>query len=85
MSAINVTNLASFAAILLGIVLFIVQSRRHPGLEPSPYVPGRVWKGAHDEAVQSQDTDDFVDVGDPPASEDLDVGEDAATSTVTTK
>ncbi|HXD60691.1 MAG TPA: prolipoprotein diacylglyceryl transferase [Lacisediminihabitans sp.] len=32
---------ASFAAIIIGIVLFIVQSRRHPGLEPSPYVPGR--------------------------------------------
>ena len=27
-------------AILLGIVIIIVQRRRHPGLEPSPYLPG---------------------------------------------
>jgi prolipoprotein diacylglyceryl transferase len=32
---------ASFVAVALGIVLFIVQSRRHPGLEPSIYLPGR--------------------------------------------
>ncbi|MFB2584308.1 prolipoprotein diacylglyceryl transferase [Herbiconiux liukaitaii] len=32
---------ASFVAIALGIVLFVVQSRRHPGLEPSVYAPGR--------------------------------------------
>ncbi|WP_440711257.1 prolipoprotein diacylglyceryl transferase [Herbiconiux sp. YIM B11900] len=31
----------SFLAIALGIVLFLVQSRRHPGLEPSIYLPGR--------------------------------------------
>ncbi len=31
----------SFAAILLGIVIFVVQSRRHTGKEPSPYLPGR--------------------------------------------
>ncbi|HET8926621.1 MAG TPA: prolipoprotein diacylglyceryl transferase [Microbacterium sp.] len=76
---------AAIIGVILGLIIMLVQKRRHPGLEPSPYVPGRGWKGAHDEAVQSQDTDDFVDVSDPPASEDLDVGEDAATSTVTTK
>ncbi|MEO7123707.1 MAG: prolipoprotein diacylglyceryl transferase [Lacisediminihabitans sp.] len=32
---------ASFAAIILGILLIAIQTRRHPGLEPSPYVPGR--------------------------------------------
>jgi hypothetical protein len=32
---------ASFAAIVLGIVIIVVQTRRHPGLEPSPYAPGR--------------------------------------------
>ncbi|GAA2236664.1 prolipoprotein diacylglyceryl transferase [Herbiconiux moechotypicola] len=32
---------ASFVAIALGIVLFAVQSRRHPGLENSVYRPGR--------------------------------------------
>jgi prolipoprotein diacylglyceryl transferase len=28
---------ASFAAVILGVVLLIVQSRRHPGAEPSPF------------------------------------------------
>ena len=36
------TNIwASFAAIILGIVLYVVQSRRHPGREESVYLPGR--------------------------------------------
>lgn len=29
---------ASFAAVAVGITLFIVQTRRHPGAEPSPYL-----------------------------------------------
>ena len=33
----------AFAAIVLGIVLFLVQRRRHPGVEPSAYMPGREW------------------------------------------
>ncbi|MFF9564774.1 prolipoprotein diacylglyceryl transferase [Leifsonia sp. NPDC014704] len=28
---------ASFVAVVIGVVLFIVQSRRHPGVEPSPF------------------------------------------------
>ncbi len=32
---------ASFAAIALGIVLIVIQGRRHPGLEPSVYREGR--------------------------------------------
>jgi prolipoprotein diacylglyceryl transferase len=34
---------AAWAAALVGIIILIVQSRRHPGLEPSPYTPGREW------------------------------------------
>jgi len=44
---------ASFGAILLGIIIFIVQTRRHPGLEPSVYAPGREPKPT---AVDSEDT-----------------------------
>lgn len=33
----------AIAAIVLGIIIFIAQTRRHPGLEPSPYRPGRAW------------------------------------------
>jgi prolipoprotein diacylglyceryl transferase len=34
---------AALGAILLGLILFRVQSRRHPGLEPGVYQPGREW------------------------------------------
>jgi prolipoprotein diacylglyceryl transferase len=32
---------AAWAAVLLGIIIFIVQTRRHRGEEPGPYRPGR--------------------------------------------
>ncbi|MGO4300335.1 prolipoprotein diacylglyceryl transferase [Leifsonia sp. RAF41] len=47
---------AAFVAIVLGLVIFFVQSRRHPGLEPSPYRPGREWVRP-DAEVDSDDTD----------------------------
>lgn len=58
---------AAIAGVILGLVIIVVQGIRHTGLEPSPYRPGRERpaKGA----VQSQDTEDFVDVSEPPASE----------------
>lgn len=31
----------AFLAIVIGVVVWVVQSRRHPGLEPSPWQPGR--------------------------------------------
>jgi prolipoprotein diacylglyceryl transferase len=34
---------AAWGAILVGLIIFFVQRRRHPGLEPSPYLPGREW------------------------------------------
>ncbi len=36
-------NWAAFIAILIGVAIILVQNRRHPGLEPSPYRPGREW------------------------------------------
>ncbi|WP_159498765.1 prolipoprotein diacylglyceryl transferase [Microbacterium sp. 18062] len=53
--------------VLLGLAILLVQKRRHPGYEPSPYRPGREWAG--ESAVQSQNTDDFVDVSEPPVAE----------------
>lgn len=47
---------AAFAAIVIGIVLIIVQNRRHTGLEPSPYRPGREWHRPEPE-VDSDDID----------------------------
>jgi prolipoprotein diacylglyceryl transferase len=33
----------AIAAVVLGLVLIVVQGRRHPGHEVSPYLPGREW------------------------------------------
>lgn len=46
---------AAFLAILIGVIIIGVQSRRHPGIEPSPYVPGREWAGP-DAGVDSAET-----------------------------
>jgi prolipoprotein diacylglyceryl transferase len=49
------TNIwAAWGAILVGIVIIVVQTRRHPGLEPSVYLPGREWSPTA--AVDSDDT-----------------------------
>jgi prolipoprotein diacylglyceryl transferase len=47
-------------AIVLGIVLFAVQTRNHTGAEPSPYRPGREWKpaGVVDSGQTYSDTDE---------------------------
>lgn len=71
---------AAIFGVVLGLVILIVQKRRHPGFEPSPYVPGREWKGK--DAVESSEPQDFVDVSEPPATEHS-VG--TATSTSATK
>jgi prolipoprotein diacylglyceryl transferase len=68
---------AAIAGVVLGLLIFFVQKRRHPGVEPSPYMAGREPESAS--TVQSQD--DFVDVSEPPAAE----VEGTATSTVATK
>ena len=70
---------AAIFGVVIGLAIFFVQRRRHPGFEPSPYVPGREW--TPEGAVQSQNTDDFVDVSEPPTSE---VDEASATSTSAT-
>ncbi len=59
---------AAIFGVVLGVVIFVVQSRRHLGLEPSPYVPGRESKAPG--AVDSGDPSDFVDVSEPPATSD---------------
>jgi len=71
---------AAILGVVLGIVIFVVQSRRHHGLEPSPYVPGRESKAPG--AVDSTDPSDFVDVSEPPATRDS-VGTSATSSPAT--
>jgi prolipoprotein diacylglyceryl transferase len=58
---------AAIFGVILGLAIFFIQKRRHPGYEPSPYVPGREWQPPS--TVQSQDTGEFVDVSEPPTDE----------------
>ncbi len=56
---------AAILGVIAGLVIYIVQTTRHLGLEPSPYRPGRGAPGSS--PVQSLDTDQYVDVSEPPA------------------
>jgi prolipoprotein diacylglyceryl transferase len=71
---------AAIFGVVVGIVIMIVQKRRHTGYELSPYVPGREWKGKG--SVQSQDTPEYVDVSEPPSDAAL---ETQATSSLAAK
>lgn len=76
---------AAFAAIVIGFVIIIIQSRRHPGLEPGPYLPGREW--SPETAVDSEDTWSDDDAGDDdgdqePEGSDHDTTKRPATSGV---
>lgn len=74
------TNIwAAWVAIAVGIVIFIVQSRRHTGVEISPYVPGREWSAA-DADIES-DNADFEDDEDGNGAADVQKPAAAATST----
>lgn len=73
---------AAILGVIVGLVILAVQTRRHPGLEPSPYQTGRERKDL-DAVVDSQDNpSDFVDLSEPDA-EEVPSGADA-TSTAPT-
>jgi prolipoprotein diacylglyceryl transferase len=58
-------------AIALGIIIFQTQRRRHPGIEPSVYRPGKEWApsaSAVDSSETYSDSDDDNDVVDKPKS-----------------
>jgi len=63
---------AAIFAVLLGIIIFAVQSRRHPGAEPSPYRPGKAWVAAGSD-VDSEET--YSDSSDDSGNEAADVSE----------
>ncbi|MGK9146977.1 prolipoprotein diacylglyceryl transferase [Plantibacter flavus] len=71
---------AALLAIAVGIVIIIVQTRRHTGAEPSAYVTGREWKDPK-AAVDFYDTD-AENLGLRSASDDNDAdgADSAATS-----
>lgn len=71
---------AALGAVLIGVIIFIVQSRRHTGHEPSVYRHGREW--TPDSGVDSPDT--YSDSDDPDDAADDESGtEKPATSGAT--
>ena len=60
---------AAIFAVVVGIVIIVVQNKRHTGVEPSPYVAGREW-AKPGTGVESSDT--YSDTDEP--------GNDAASS-----
>lgn len=50
---IRVNVWGAWAAVVIGLVIIIIQSRRHTGLEPSVYTPGREW--SPEAGVDSED------------------------------
>jgi prolipoprotein diacylglyceryl transferase len=50
---IRVNVWGAWLALLIGIIIIVVQSRRHTGLEPSPYRAGREW--SPEAGVDSED------------------------------
>jgi prolipoprotein diacylglyceryl transferase len=54
---------ASLAAIVVGLLIIIIQRQEHPGLELSPYVPGREWIPV-DPEVEFEDNDSDLEVDD---------------------
>jgi hypothetical protein len=77
----------ALAAILLGIIIIAVQSRRHPGVEPSPYRPGREWKdpATVDSEDTYSDTDDAGDDAKPVSADKQPADKQPATSGASTK
>lgn len=53
---------AAIGAVVLGVIIFAVQSRRHVGLEPTVYRPGREWTGPK-AGVDSEET--YSDTDEP--------------------
>ena len=49
---------AAIFAVVLGVAILVIQSRRHYGLEPGPYVPGRAWVPVVDSGETYSDTDE---------------------------
>ncbi|SEC23648.1 prolipoprotein diacylglyceryl transferase [Paramicrobacterium humi] len=54
---------AALIAVVVGIVIFIVQARRHPGLQPSPYRVGRNTFETQGGLNSTSPDSDYVDLG----------------------
>ncbi len=57
---------AAIAAVALGVIIYLVQRRRHVGLEPSPYRPNAVPDWAQAAIELREGRAKYVDVSEPP-------------------
>ena len=73
---VRVNIWGALAAIALGIILYLRQGFRHPGSEPSPYLPGRQWEP--DSEVDS--SDDYYSVDDIVGEMDTSAGSQRPTT-----
>jgi prolipoprotein diacylglyceryl transferase len=73
---IRVNIWGALFAILVGVIIFVLQGRAHPGKEPSPYRPGREW--VPESAIDSED--DYYSVDDIVASSDKTAGRSDSTT-----
>ncbi len=81
---VRVNVWAAWAAIVIGLVIILVQHRRHTGVEPSPYVSGREWSpqaGVDSDEVYTETDDD----GNGADLVSATTGTSAATSEATTR
>ena len=67
---------AALAGIVLGLLILLAQRRRHPGLEPSVYRPGKEWEPEDEVELERYRLDEMVESGDA-ASETTTSGEPA--------
>lgn len=61
---VRVNVWAALLALVLGLVIFFWQKRRHPGLEPSAYQPGREWSPDGQASADVEYVDVSAPVGD---------------------
>jgi len=75
---------AAILAILIGIAIIAIQSRRHPGTEPSPYVAGREWVPVSSEVDSEETYSDTSNVAESN-SEELALSASATSGTASEK
>ena len=69
----------ALGAIVLGILIIAIQSRRHPGIEPGVYRPGKQW--TPEAEVDSDDTYSDTDEADDDAASDATASTEKVTAT----
>ncbi|MBI5161778.1 MAG: prolipoprotein diacylglyceryl transferase [Micrococcales bacterium] len=75
---------AAILAFVIGVILFLVQTRRHSGLEPSVYRPGKEWTPSAavesgDRYSETDDSDDGSSPGDAEATSPVSATSGAST------